>query len=140
MAFGMVGHLLKKKSLDLRVKMTMYRTLNRPTMMFGAEVWRNVTTKEIERLKIKERKFLRTITGLRRRDDMRYYPNATLYKEAKMNDKIDLTIKKPRKRYQRRKEQHPNQWFVDRINVLQEREKEWNKRNNGESKIDGWMK
>lgn len=130
-AFGLIGYLLKKKSLDVKVKMTMYRTLIRPTMLYGAEVWRNITAKDTERLMIKERKFLRTITGLRRRDDLRYYPNATLYEAAKMKDTIDIAIPKAKERYQRRKEQHPNQWFVDRCGELEKRRIERIKRDGG---------
>ena len=59
--FGMVN-MLKAKNINRKHKVTIYKTLIKPVLMYGAETW--VLSKEDElRLGVFERKILRRVYG-----------------------------------------------------------------------------
>lgn len=129
MAFSMVGHLMRNQGLSKKVKALMYTMLVRPTMTYGTSGWNAAVDIDYRKLLLKERRFLRTITGLYRRDDGRHYPNNRLYEEIGLKDNIQQNIEKLKARYEEKKKRHPNEWFRSRMETLQKERDDYIARN-----------
>ena len=62
--------LLKEKSIPTRVKVLIYKTILRPLLTYGSEIW-TLTTKLKSRIQAAEMRVLRLIKGITRRDRRR---------------------------------------------------------------------
>ena len=71
-AFYSLKPQLSSKKLSRRSKLTIYKTLIRPIVLYGSESW-NTTERDEEMLKIFERRVLRTIFGPMRDTDSNEY-------------------------------------------------------------------
>ena len=70
---------LSSKKLSRRTKITIYKTLIRPIVLYGSESW-NTTGRDEELLRVFERRVLRTIYGpIRENEDFRQRYNQELY-------------------------------------------------------------
>lgn len=56
-------------------------------MLYGGPAWQNVNETDIEKLNTAERKVLRGMTGLYRKEKGHYYKNEELYKAAEIKEK-----------------------------------------------------
>lgn len=120
---------MRNQGLSKKVKALMYTMLVRPTMTYGTSGWNAAVDIDYHKLLMKERKFLRTITGLYRRDDGRHYPNNRLYEEIGLRDNIQQNIEKLKARYEEKKKRHPNEWFRSRMETLQKERDNYMARN-----------
>ena len=68
--FMMLYPLMKEKCIPTQVKTTIYNTILKPILTYGAECW-SLTTKTSSRLQAAEMKVLRTIRGVTRRDRLK---------------------------------------------------------------------
>ena len=68
--FMMMYPLLKEKCISKQVKTTIYTTVLKPILTYGAECW-SLTTRTSSRLQAAEMKVLRTIRGVTRLDRLR---------------------------------------------------------------------
>lgn len=118
MAESMLYWILKRPDLEEKLKMATYKQLIRPVLTYGAEIWKEDTN--IKELTLLERKILRTCTGMRRRPDGKHFSNAELYERAKIKT-LNEVIDERRKKYEERRENHPNVKFRDRMDVLEKR-------------------
>ena len=62
--------LLKEKSIPTKVKVIIYKTILRPVLTYGSEVW-TLTTKLKSKIQAAEMRVLRLIKGITRRDRRR---------------------------------------------------------------------
>ena len=69
--FLMVELLLKEKCIPRQIKTSIYTTILKPILTFGAECW-SLSMKTSSRLQAGEMKVLRTIRGVTRMDRLRY--------------------------------------------------------------------
>lgn len=81
-ALTRLNSLLASKKVALNVKRKIYTTILRPVLTYGCPLWANANLDEIE---IWERKVLRKITGLYRREDGKYFRNELLYEKSKVS-------------------------------------------------------
>ena len=72
--------LLQEKSIPTRVKVLIYKTILRPLLTYGSEIW-TLTTKLKSKIQAAEMRVLRLIKGITRRDRKR---NADVQKELGM--------------------------------------------------------
>lgn len=127
--FGKMKWLLRKKVTSMNVKRLIYRQLVRPTMLYGMSVCPVTTDKVLEKMGRCERKIIRSITGLHRREDKRSYPNKVLYAELGMKDTIEEQINKIKEKYEAKQECHCNDWYRQRMWELEESRMGWLLRN-----------
>lgn len=130
-AFGMLRWLLKDKNMDMKVKKLMYTQLIRPTMEYGQEAWRGrkESKAKLEEMEGLERKILRSMTGLYRRDSGKWYSNKELYKAAQIEENITEHMEKNAGKYEERKDCHRNEWFRKMMEDLFQRKVRMRMRN-----------
>lgn len=121
-AFAMVKWIVMKKGMSTRVKKNLYTQLILPSFLYGCQAW-NFTDGQLAKLKLAERKILRMMTGMYRRSNKKYYSNIDLYKELDIKKNIEERIVERRVKYEKAIDQMENQWFINRRNVLKERER-----------------
>lgn len=68
-----------------------------------------------------ERKILRAMTGLYRKEDGKWYNMKVLYKTAMIEESILEHMAKNAEKYEVRKEEHRNEWFRRRMMDLFQR-------------------
>jgi hypothetical protein len=73
-----------KSSLSPKIKTIFYLQVLRPSLSYGFPAWFNIPPAQMERLRLIERKCLRQVTGLTRKDDGYYVNNQELYNKAKL--------------------------------------------------------
>lgn len=75
--------ILFNKNIKNEIKLLIYKQIIRPIIMYASVIWMHVSKAQIEKIKICERKFLRTCTGIRRRiNSVKYYSNKKLYEKS----------------------------------------------------------
>lgn len=107
----------------MKVKKLMYTQLIRPTMEYGQEAWRGrkESKAKLEEMEGLERKILRSMTGLYRRDSGKWYSNKELFKAAQIEENITEHMEKNAGKYEERKDCHRNEWFRKRMEDLFQR-------------------
>lgn len=82
--------ILKRVSgLDIKIKLLCYKQLIRPVIAYGFAAWSQISSHQMERLRVLERKCLRLcINFVKARQSFRYISNAKLYEEANI-ERID---------------------------------------------------
>lgn len=90
-AIGMIRPILRKvDGLDKNIKTMLYKTLIRPILSYAFPCWSNVTSSQMERIRLAERACLRLCTSYRRDAGSRFFcNNAELYRNATI-DRIDI--------------------------------------------------
>lgn len=84
------GILHYRNNLQKKIKLTCYKQLIRPILAYGFPVWSDLSSSQMEKLRLFERKILRACTGISRKPDSHLYINNTnLYKEANIK-RIDI--------------------------------------------------
>lgn len=86
-AFHSNCNLFKNKHLHPKIKIICYQALIRPIITYGCPIWFNISNYQMERLRIFERKCLRTCLGLYKTPESNYtrdYRISVLYNEAKI--------------------------------------------------------
>lgn len=78
-AYGMLVPVMKNAALSKKHKEIMYNMLIRPIVLYGALVWASSKPTSLEKIAIFERRIIRRITGLYRKNFKHYYSNVTLY-------------------------------------------------------------
>lgn len=122
-AYGMLRWIIRNKNMDMKVKKVMYTQLIRPTMEYGQEAWkgRKGNATRLEKLELLERKVLRAMTGLYRKEDGTYYNRKVLFKAAMIEESILEHMTKNAEKYEERKDAHRNEWFRSRMEDLFQR-------------------
>ncbi|XP_076379050.1 uncharacterized protein LOC143259674 [Megalopta genalis] len=95
-AFMSHKKLFYSKYLHKSVKILCYKTLVRPILTYGCQIWFNISASTMEKLRLFERKCIRACLDKYRSPQSNYtklIANHTLYEEAKII-RIDLFIKK----------------------------------------------
>lgn len=96
-AYGGLKKLIHSKFLKPKFKITIYKQFLRPIMQYGCPIWLNenvISSHQVERLRLFERKMLRPVTNtFRNRNTYKYINNATLYKKANLK-RIDAHLAK----------------------------------------------
>lgn len=78
--------------LSLKIKLLCYKQLVRPVLTYGFPAWCHISSHQMERLRVFERKCLRLATSLRRPiGSYRHISNKTLYDTANI-DRIDIFL------------------------------------------------
>ena len=78
-AYFSIRHLLTSKRISRNAKLTMYKTLIRPIVQYGAESW-NMTLADENAIGVFERKILRSIFGPKKEGDLyKCRSNAEIY-------------------------------------------------------------
>lgn len=93
-AFMLLRRLFFSKHLSADVKVICYKTLVRPILTYGAPIWYNMCASYMERLRVFERKALRSCTGRYRTSEsqyIRYISNRMLYNSSNTS-RIDMHI------------------------------------------------
>lgn len=93
-AFFMHGYLFFSKYISHMVKILLYQTLIRPILTYGCQIWFNISPSSMEKLRVFERKCLRSCTSIFRShssDFTKYISNKKLYNAAKIS-RIDNFI------------------------------------------------
>lgn len=81
--------LSRRKGASIRVRKLCYKQLVRPCISYGFACWSGISSHQMERLRLLERKCLRQITNTRRPQGcFKYLSNTKLYAKAEIN-KID---------------------------------------------------
>ena len=89
---AVLRNILRKGLLTKDVKRTIYKTAIRAIMTYGYIIWAGLSSHQMERLRLIERKFLRLVIERHRRlDSGRHYSNKSLYEEAEV-EPIDVTL------------------------------------------------
>lgn len=92
-ATAIIRPILKKvDGLDRSIKMLLYKQLIRPILTYAFPCWTNVTSSQMERLRIAERKCLRLCTNYRRDIGCFLYCNNSLLYERANSSRIDVTM------------------------------------------------
>ena len=87
-AFYAAKKLFYSKMLEARVKIICYLSLICPTLTYASPIWFNISASNMEKLRLWERKSLRSCTGTYRKPQsnyLHYYSNETLYQNANIN-------------------------------------------------------
>lgn len=127
--YGKTKYILKDKARDIKVKRLCYKQLIRPTVIYGRPAWQNVVEADIEKLNVAERKILRGMTGLHRKDNRHYYKTEELYKSSGIKEKVGDVIERLHVKHLKKREDHPNKWFVDKVEELKDRKMKMKMRN-----------
>lgn len=81
-----------REKMKTDIKLICYKQLIRPVLMYGFPVWFNVSSHQMEKLRIFERKCLRTCTDYHRAPEMyKHIKNRELYIKAD-TERIDRTL------------------------------------------------
>jgi hypothetical protein len=103
-AFMGARQLFYNKYLDKRVKLIAYKSLIRPILTYGCQVWFNQAPSHMEKYRIFERKCLRHCNGLYRKaeTDFTHYVSNRIQYEKFDSDRIDIHILKLTRNHIRR--------------------------------------
>lgn len=81
--------LIPTKQLDIKIKTIIYKQLLRPILSYAFPIWFNISSNQMERLRKKERRYLRACIDARReRGTFKYISNIKLYNKAAI-ERID---------------------------------------------------
>lgn len=88
-----LGSILRKRyALSARIKRLCYLQLVRPIITYGFPCWSSISSAQMEKLRIAERKCLRLCTNYRRpRHSYHHIPNSVLYQNAQIQ-RIDRVL------------------------------------------------
>lgn len=110
-AFGSLKSLFFSKHLEPKVKVLAYTAIVRPILTYGCPIWYNISPHYMEKLRIFERKCLRTCLNKRFRvinEVVKYYKNKETYDLANIH-RVDVQIlRQTRKHIQRSAENRSN--------------------------------
>lgn len=84
-AYFIYRNLFQSKFITKKVKIIMYQSLIRPIISYGCPIWFNISPSVMEKIRIFERKCLRSCTSLYRTTESnyeKYFRNNTLYQKA----------------------------------------------------------
>lgn len=82
-ATAMLRPIIKNVDLNIKIKKLLYHQLIRPLALYGVHIWCTAADTNIEKLCVQERKVVRSITGLfRKEEDRHYHSNQTIYTSA----------------------------------------------------------
>lgn len=121
--------ILRKKETSKNVKRLIYKQLVRPSLTYGMSVWPVTSDKVLEKMGKCERKIMRSITGLHRKNDNKFYSNEEVYADLGMKDTIEEQINKIKEKYEEKKECHCNDWYRRQMWELEETRMGWLLRN-----------
>lgn len=89
----------KKKGLSSKIKIITYKQLLRPILTYAFPIWHNISSAQMERLRLTERKYIRTCLHMGRKPGTYlHFNNKILYKKAKI-DRMDRHLIKQAKKY-----------------------------------------
>lgn len=92
-----IQHLLRNNRIHTTIKTMFYKTIIRPILCYASPIWANpsfTSSAQMERVRVSERKTLRSTTNTRRkRGDFRFANNSTLYRRAE-TPRIDKFVAK----------------------------------------------
>ena len=71
-AFAMAKRLFYCKNLDVKIKILAYQTLIRPILTYGCSIWFNISASLMEKIRLFERKCLRTCLNSYRKPESHY--------------------------------------------------------------------
>lgn len=77
--------------INTRIKTLIYKQLIRPIIMYGFPSWFNISSHQMERLRVIERSCLRACTDTFRKNTHKYAKNAVLYEKANIH-RIDKEL------------------------------------------------
>ena len=103
-AFAMAKRLFYCKNLDVKIKILAYQTLIRPILTYGCSIWFNISASLMEKIRLFERKCLRTCLNSYRKPESHYkhyISNKKIYNKAKIIRVDNFIIKLIRKHYAR---------------------------------------
>lgn len=92
-AFNAIRPVLRSvNGLSLKIKLLCYKQLVRPVLTYGFPAWSHISSHQMERIRVFERKCLRQATSLRRPiGSYRHLSNKTIYDTADI-DRIDIFL------------------------------------------------
>lgn len=84
--------LYKRQGLACDIKMILYKQLLRPILTYGFPIWFDISSSQMEKIRLLERKLLRIITHTSRKDNsFLFINNNKLYAKAKV-ERIDRLL------------------------------------------------
>ena len=83
-----------KSALQKKIKLLCYKQLIRPIIMYGFPAWSDLSSSQMEKIRLFERRMLRTCCSISRKPDTyEYVNNSTLYAESDVT-RIDIAMVK----------------------------------------------
>lgn len=128
-AWGAASWILKRKELNEKLKCRLYKQTIRPGMMYGSEVWRKVSKFERDKLEVLERRILRTMLRIGRKENGHSVENEKVYAAAEMECSIIEEIERRRTKFKERREENLNEWYVNRVKDLEGKREDQERRN-----------
>jgi len=105
-----------KKGLTTSTKLLLYKQLLRPIMAYGFPVWCDISSAQMEKLRIQERKYLRLFAHIGRKPGSYYHiNNNSLYKITKI-DRIDRLLTKHNIKFHENIHNTKNQLLLNCLN------------------------
>lgn len=84
-AYGSLVPIMKKAELSQKNKEILYNMLIRPIVLYGAIVWASSKPTSLEKIAVMERRIIRRITGLYKKENQHYVLNNILYNNTNIN-------------------------------------------------------
>lgn len=81
--------MFKKKGLSINIKTLIYKQLLRPILAYGFAIWFNISSAQMEILRVFERKQLRIASNIGRKPDSYQYINNKLLYSTSKTERID---------------------------------------------------
>lgn len=103
-SFNKIRRLFFSKFLDQNVKITCYKTLIRPILLYGCPIWFNISPSYMERIRVLERHCLRACLGKYRdfhTTENHCISNVRIYNLAKINRIDNFIIRQIRRHFSR---------------------------------------
>jgi hypothetical protein len=106
-----------RKGLSTNTKILLYKQLLRPILAYGFPVWYDISSAQMEKLRILERKYLRTFSNIGRKPNSYYHHNNNLlYKTAK-TERIDRLLVKHNTKFHENIQNTQNQLLLNCSNL-----------------------
>lgn len=93
-AFQMCKNLFRNKSLDVKVKSLLYKSLIRSILSYGFAAWNNINSYNMEKIRKFERKILRACTNMYRQENSVKFINSSKVYRAANCDRFDIFVNK----------------------------------------------
>jgi retron-type reverse transcriptase len=111
MVRGQLNSLVNRRSkMSIKNKITIYRTMNRPSMMYGSAIWGTVSHTQLQKLQVVQNKFLRAAFNA-----PWFVRNTQLHREANLPTIKEFLLDDARKFYAKAAV-HPNPLVRESVN------------------------
>lgn len=109
------GIMYNRQGLSIKTKSIIYKQLLRPILSYAFPIWSDISSAQMEKLRLLERKYLRIITGIRRKPNSRHFHNNnTLYQKSNV-ERIDRYLTKLAESFHKKLPFIPNNLITQKL-------------------------